>query len=102
MKKISAMIVEDDITDLLITEYNLNTYCPEIKIEGKFLNSTQALDAAKKKLPNVAFIDINMGGVNGIELAKEFQLLKIQTVFISAHSQFALQALKISALDFLV
>jgi two-component system LytT family response regulator len=102
MENISAFIVDDDDIALRDTEMNLSMYCPEIKIIGKFLNPAQAIEASKTQLPKVVFVDIQMEEMSGIDLAKEFEQLRILTVFISSYSQFALQALKTGAVDLLI
>jgi two-component system LytT family response regulator len=102
MTQLTAIIVESDDEGRSATERSIRLHCPEIKIVGKFASPKNALLSAVKLAPNVAFLEIHLAGMSGIELSKELHLLKIPTVFISSHFQFALAALKINAVDFIL
>ena len=55
-------------------------------------------------LPDVVFLDIQMPGVNGLELAQEIQDIdeKIDIVFITAYKNYAVDAFELNALDYLL
>jgi DNA-binding LytR/AlgR family response regulator len=54
--------------------------------------------------PDIAFLDIGMPEKNGLEFAREIAGLQINTdvVFVTAHNEFAIDAFKVSAFDYLL
>src|ERR1043166_3481137 len=102
MNQLTAIIVETDEEGCSSTERCIRQHCPEVKIVGRFASPKHALLSAVSLVPSVAFLEIHLAGMSGIELSKELHQLQIPTVFISSHFQFALAALKISAVDFIL
>ncbi|HTH55291.1 MAG TPA: LytTR family DNA-binding domain-containing protein [Cyclobacteriaceae bacterium] len=102
MKQLTAIIVECDTRGLLSTTRCIRQHCPEIRIIGKFTSPNKALLSASTLAPSVAFLEIHLTELTGIELAKKLQLLQIPIIFVSRNFQFALAALKIGAVDFLL
>lgn len=102
MNRLTAFIVEVDENSLLSTERSIKQHCPEIEIIGKFLSPENALFEAKTVAPNVVFLEIQLAEMNGIELAKKLLELAIPCIFVTSQLQFALAALKINAIDFIV
>ena len=64
-----------------------------------FSNPSQAMAAVEEQTIDLAFLDIEMPGMNGIQLAKELKQInpKINTVFVTAYEQYALDAYRIHA-----
>ena len=100
MNQLTAFIVERDESSLLSIERAIKQYCPTVKIIGKFTSAREALSSANSRAPSLAFLEIPLLEMNGIELAKRFNLLRIPSIFVTSEFQFALAALKINALDF--
>ncbi|OQB12077.1 MAG: Transcriptional regulatory protein YehT [Firmicutes bacterium ADurb.Bin193] len=75
-----------------------------IEVCGTYENPLVALSECKKLMPQVAFVDIEMPEIDGLTLAE--RLLEInpslQIVFITAYSQYAVQAFEINALDYVM
>ena len=69
-----------------------------------FNSSTEALEAAKETPFDVAFMDIQMPGVNGIELAKKFKKLnpKANLIFVTGYSEYTMDAFSVDASGYLL
>ena len=69
-----------------------------------FDNSLDALNWAKDNLVDVAFLDVEMPFLNGIELAKRLKEVdeNIQIVFVTAYQQYALDAFGVEAIAYLL
>jgi len=69
-----------------------------------FTDPEQALDAAQKQNPDVAFLDIEMPELNGIELAEALQATdeRIDIIFTTAYDEFAIKAFELNAIDYLL
>lgn len=63
---------------------------PEIEIVGNFTFAEDALDFAKNNLVEFALLDIEMPGMNGVELAKELRKLypEVIIVFVTGHKEY--------------
>jgi len=100
---IKAIIIDDEWYNLEeISDLIDNTGL--IKIVGKYQNPRQVLEEFKKMSPEVAFIDIELGEIDGITLAK--QLLEINPeiiiAFITSWDKYAIDAFDINATDYIL
>lgn len=75
-----------------------------VEIKGKFLNPLEALEFVKKEKIDTAFLDIEMPGMDGFHLSN--RILELQgwaaVVFVTAYSEYAVEAFRINALDYLL
>jgi two-component SAPR family response regulator len=76
----------------------------EIYIIASFQSATKVLNEIKKLKPDVVFLDIEMPEMTGIELASNIVLINcdIEIVFVTAYNQYALEAFKVNAVDYLL
>lgn len=92
--------LECDAIELLVTRANL----PLRVIKAR--NGFEAVELAEQCNPHIAFLDIRMPGMNGIEAAKHIrqQIAECQIVFLTAWSTFesAQQAIRLRACEYLV
>lgn len=100
---LSAIVVDDeelslDIMGLIMESTGL------LEIKGKFTNPLDGLKLVEKEEIDVVFLDIEMPGINGLEVAERILQLKnnIQIVFVTAYSEHAVEAFEINALDYLL
>jgi len=75
-----------------------------VDIKGKFLNSLEALEYVKKVRIDTAFLDIEMPELDGFQLANSILDLQGWTavVFVTAYNEYAVEAFRINALDYLM
>jgi two-component system, LytTR family, response regulator len=100
---IKSILVDDEKPSLRELQYFLKEY-KEIEICGMFTDPEEALEKIYKLKPQVVFLDINMPGMCGLELAKAAieSNQKVNIVFITAYEQYALQAFEVEALDYVM
>src|SRR5580692_2311878 len=97
---ISCLIADDYEIDRLTVVAHLRKY-PFITISGTYDNATKALQHLQQQPVDLLFLDIDMPGLNGLELRSRF--LDIHAcVFITAYPDYAVDAFEASALDFLI
>lgn len=98
-----AVIVDDEqpAIDLLkiLLEGTGNVRCV-----GEYCKSSEAVEHIVALKPDVAFLDVQMPGVNGIELAGYIMDQSVDTkiVFVTAYSDYAVQAFELNAVDYLL
>ena len=101
-RKISAILVDDEKDSLDAIYEQLKLYCPSLDIVGCFDDSLKGLEAIQHTEPDLVFLDIDMPKLNGLELAQKISSLKTHIIFVTAYSQYAIDAIKLSALDYLL
>jgi DNA-binding LytR/AlgR family response regulator len=81
---------------------------PELRLAGIAANGIEALALIERERPRIAFLDIRMPGLTGLEVAAELtdRLGKDEVapaiVFVTAYDQFALKAFELAAVDYLL
>ncbi|MEO8312045.1 MAG: LytTR family DNA-binding domain-containing protein [Caldimonas sp.] len=97
----TAVIAEDE--KLLAGEIReeLAKLWPELDVRAVVHDGHQALRAIEEHRPDVVFLDIQMPGPNGIEIAR-FTGSRSHVVFITAYNQYAVQAFEEGAVDYLL
>ena len=71
---------------------------PELKVVGQARNGRQAVEMFDQEQPQVAFLDIHMPGMNGIEAARCIGR-RAEVVFLTAFDQYAVEAFRQGAID---
>lgn len=97
------ILIDDEPIALDVLQHMLSTY-EDIDIIGIYTRPLDALESIKEAEPDVIFLDIEMGEMNGLELAEIFmrKLAKVEIVFVTAYSQYAVDAFEINAIDYLL
>ena len=97
-----TFIVDDESKSIELVEFYLTEYFSDYTITGKYTNPESALYNLLKSPPKLLFLDINMPGLSGIDILKEIQHLNVLTIFLTAHPEYAIEAIKLNAFDYLV
>lgn len=100
---IKTLIVDDEFNARDFLEKLLSTYFPnKFLIVGKCESVDEALKAVELYEPELVFLDIQMPKKSGFDFVKELKSIPFEIIFTTAHSEFAINAIKISALDYLL
>ncbi|MFN8155257.1 MAG: LytTR family DNA-binding domain-containing protein [Bacteroidia bacterium] len=97
-----TILVDDEVSCTDILHWQLETYCPEVKVEAICNSAAEALEKIPELKPDFVFMDIEMPGMNAFELLSRLKPLSFPVIFITAYNQFALQAFKENAVDYLL
>lgn len=100
--KFTAAIIEDEFKLREVFIQLLRENCPEIDVVGEASNIADAYNLIQSKKPQVVFLDIEMPGGNGFELLSKFEKIPFETIFVSSYGHYAIKALKLSALDYML
>jgi DNA-binding LytR/AlgR family response regulator len=104
----TALLADDEPHLLSYLEEQLAAAWPALQIVGRAPNGIEALRLIDELAPDVVFLDIQMPGLNGLELARRLAAgagpgnTAPQVVFTTAHEQYALQAFDSAAFDYLL
>ncbi len=100
---IQAIIIDDEELSSIYLKHMLQNY-PNICIKKTYMNEEHILADLRKDKVDVVFLDIEMPGINGIDLAEEILSLQpsIHIVFVTAHSEYAVKAFELNSVDYLL
>lgn len=102
MQKIRAIVVEDEPQAREMLATLLEDYCQDVHIIGEASNVKEAVACIKKLHPDLVFLDIEMPNEKGVELFKYFDKIDFEVIFTTAYDEYAINALRLSALDYLL
>lgn len=97
------LLVDDEELQLIRLTDEVKKVLPIDTIIYSFLNPLEALQKVKSIKLDIAFLDIEMPGINGINLAKELKKINptINIIFVTAYNSYALDAYKLHASGYL-
>ena len=100
---LKSIIIDDERQAIELLKALLENI-PEVQVEKTFTSPVEALKYLAVNRTNLIFLDIQMPEISGIDFAKKLIELNIKSavVFITAHDQYILEALRVNALDYLL
>jgi DNA-binding LytR/AlgR family response regulator len=101
MPEIKAVIADDEDQLRRYMQSTLKRLWPALHICGLARNGLEAVEMISTQEPDIAFLDIKMPGLNGIEVARQIGN-NCRVVFITAYDQFAVEAFENEAIDYLL
>src|SRR5688500_3721967 len=96
----TALIAEDELPQRQELRALLGELWPELDVVAECEDGLGALQALEEHRPDVAFLDIQMPGVSGLEVARGAGA-RCQVIFITAYEEYALRAFDEGAVDYL-
>lgn len=100
---IKAVIIDDEQHSIDTLKWKLNNYCPDVEVQATFDSPVEGVGYLKKSPPDLLFLDIEMPMLNGFDVLEELgRDLSFDIIFTTAYDNFGIQAVKFSALDYLL
>jgi DNA-binding LytR/AlgR family response regulator len=97
----TAIIADDEAPLREFLRRQLGEAWPDLKIVAEAAHGGEALDAMDALKPDVAFLDIQMPVMTGLEAARR-TVAPCRIIFVTAHDEYAIQAFDAAALDYLL
>lgn len=97
----TALILEDEPLLAVQLRDKLALLWPELEIVGMPVEGREALRLAREAEPDIAFLDIRLPGLSGLEVASALPA-HTRVVFVTAHDEFAVEAFRAAAVDYLL
>ena len=102
MNKIKTILIDDEPDGIITLEMMLTKYCKQVEIVAKANDAFEGLENILLHKPDLILLDINMPGKTGIQMLEQLTERNFETIFVTAHSDYILKALKMSAADYLL
>ena len=97
-----AILVDDELSSLQNLRQKLEEYCPRVKIIAAVQNPEEAIPLIQGACPDLVFLDIKMPRMSGFRMLEELGNCDAEIIFTTAYNQFAIDAIRISAFDYLL
>jgi two-component system LytT family response regulator len=99
---LKALLVDDEDNNLSLLQFMLQHDCDGVQVAGMAKNAQQARQWLQANTADVVFLDINMPGENGFTFLASLPMQNFAVVFVTAYNEYALQAIKASAVDYIL
>jgi len=99
---LKALLVDDEQNNLDNLEFMLMHDCQDVVVSGKVHNAPEAREWLSRNTVDILFLDINMPGETGFDLLKSLPSHNFKVIFVTAYSEYSLQAIKASAVDYIL
>jgi len=98
-----AIIIDDELLPGKLLEAMLEKYCFEISDVEVFTSALKAIEHLKENTYDVLFLDVEMPEMNSFDFLKRAMLPnETELIFVTAHSQYAIEAIKVEATHYLL
>tara|TARA_R110001583_G_scaffold35585_3_gene118223 strand:+ start:10924 stop:11664 length:741 start_codon:yes stop_codon:yes gene_type:complete len=98
---LQILLVDDEKDALEALEWKINNYIDNVEVTT--CNSPiKAIEIINEKKPDVVFLDIQMPEMDGFTMIEKVEYRDFNLIFTTAHDEFALKAIKVSAIDYLL
>jgi two-component system, LytTR family, response regulator len=99
---LKCIIVDDELRARNGLKKLIENYCADIVVTEMADSVASARAAIAAHKPDLVFLDIDMPGGDGFDLLEQLDSIDFEVIFATAYDQFALKAIKFSALDYLL
>ena len=99
---IKAVLIDDEPQSLKAMAIKLSSVADDVEVIASICEPKKAVATLSALQPDVVFLDIEMPGLNGFQLLEQLCDLPFEIIFITAYQEYILNALRISALDYLL
>ncbi|MES2807471.1 MAG: LytTR family DNA-binding domain-containing protein [Bacteroidota bacterium] len=102
MNNLSCYLVDDEQGAIDALTILIQRYCPQLSIAGSARSVKQALQYLTAQAVDILFLDIKMQQETGFDLLKQLPANTAHVIFVTAHDEYGIQAIKFSATDYLL
>lgn len=97
-----ALLVDDSPGSLNTLRQIISRYTPQVEVVGEATSVEEAITLIAQKAPNLILLDIEMPRATGFDLLKKVKNQSFKVIFVTAFDQYAIEAIKFSALDYIL
>jgi two-component system LytT family response regulator len=99
---LKAILIDDELHCLETLRYELGANCPEVEIIATAMSGHEGVSMIQSLKPDLVFLDIEMPRMSGFEMLSLLGPLNVAVIFVTAYDQYALQAFRCAAADYLL
>lgn len=99
---INAVIIDDEQNNIDNLKGLLLKHSPQVKVVAEAKNAEDGAQKISQHHPDLLFLDIQMPGKSGFEMLQSLSHHDFEIIFVTAFDQYGIQAIKFSAIDYLL
>lgn len=99
---LTAILIDDERNSREALRKKLISNCPGVSIVAECSDGEEGLAAINAYSADIVFLDIEMPRMNGLVMLQKLQTRPFEVIFTTAYNQYAIDAIKASAIDYLV
>lgn len=100
--QLRAVIIDDELNNVDNLKQLLKNYCPQVAVVATANSVEEGKLVISEHYPDVVFLDIQMPAHNGFDLLRQLKQRNFEVIFVTAYDQYAIQAMRFSAIDYLL
>lgn len=100
--KIKTLLVDDEPLALKNLASIIQNYITDIDIVASAKNEEDAMEKIITLKPDLVFLDIELGGSSGFDILKQYPNRDFEVIFVTAHNEFGIEAVKAHAFDYIL
>ncbi|MFZ1786500.1 MAG: LytTR family DNA-binding domain-containing protein [Ferruginibacter sp.] len=97
-----TLIIEDELQAISALRSEIGFHCPTLEIIDVARTVKEGIEKIANLEPELIFLDIQLSDGLGFDILAAFKQYKFKVIFTTAYSQYAIKAIKLSALDYLL
>lgn len=97
-----SILIDDETHNLQALHRDLSHLFPALHIAATCSSAGEGIKAIQRFQPNLVFLDVEMPSMSGLEMLQQFQTIDFDLIFTTAHRQYAIDAFKHCATDYLL
>jgi len=101
---LTTVVVDDEQLACDELSYLLNDF-PEVEVIARGSNGLEAVELIRKLEPELVFLDVHMPGLDGLGVVRRLREMEIEpphVIFVTAYDQYAVEAFRLEAMDYLL
>ena len=99
---LKVIIVDDEPDAVKFIQGIIEEYCPDLKVTGTANSAREGVTLINQVRPDLVFLDVQMPHGSGFDLLASFPEKSFDVIFITAFNHYAIQAIKFSAVDYIL
>lgn len=97
-----SIIIDDEERSRESLKNMVTNFCPTVQVCAMCQNIAESVVAISEHKPNFVFLDVQMKRETGFDLFAQIPSVNFDVIFTTAHAEFAIQAIRYSAVDYLL
>lgn len=97
-----AVIIDDEHYACQALVTLLKRHCPQVEVVAVCNDAREAANTVRSLQPQLVFLDIEMPYYNGFEVLEQLKSIQFDCIFTTSYDQYAIRAIRFSALDYLL
>jgi len=97
-----TLVIDDEPNARQVVKNIVELYCHDAEVVGEAINVADGIKKINNLKPDLVLLDIRMPDGTGFDLLRKIKNLNFHFIFITAYEQYAIQAIKQSALDYIL